>query len=218
MIYVLVSTIYLGCSLSKPEPVIKQSTPNETNSKEKTTNPNLAGLPEVDQQSVWKYITKDNPYKNWNTFPIDRIPKFAIWKDNYIIPTPKVASLAGKVGRIYLNDIAFSALNDKPRNLPYGSIIIVEISPIQDKNVGEPWIINGRYKVKGSTNRDNDWVIFGYNSSGQLYDVGFGPVFGTNNVCYSCHELSKNDYLWIDSDELDQTYAKVPLFEDCKPR
>lgn len=224
----LITIMYQACSdksdesgtvTTETDSISNDDSTNEELSEPKQEPKALVPLPEADPVSIWEYITKDNPYKNWALFPMERIPEFKIWKDDFIVLTTKIPLLAGSVGKIYLNDIALAALDEKPRDLPYNSIIIVEISTIlNNKNAGDPWLISGRYKVKGSTNRDNDWVTFEYNPSGQIVSPGNGPGFGTKTICYSCHELSENDYVWIDSPRLDEAYTNVPHFNNCVPR
>jgi len=198
--------IYFGCGSS------------EDNEDSKIDETPKISLPEATTESVWKYIIQDNPYTAWDTFPKSRIPEFAIWKDDYIKPTTKVSFLAGYVEKVYINNIGLSALGKEPRNLPYGTIIVIDYHPTQGDNVSSPSWIAGRYKVKGSTARDNDWVTFGYNPDGTLFDIGYGPTFGTKTYCYHCHEASQNDYTWLDSPKYDASYSNVPALEDSKPR
>lgn len=225
---ILSTTMYQGCSNKNEELEIIATEPNST-SNDDSTNEELSEpkqepkipvpLPEADPVSIWEYITKDNPYKNWATFPKERIPEFKIWNGDFITLTTKIPLLSGSVGRIYLNNIALAALDEKPRDLPYNSIIVIEILPIlNNKDAGDPWLISGRYKVKGSTQRDNDWVTFEYDPNGQIVSPGNGPGFGIKTICYSCHELSENDYVWIDSPRLDEAYTNVPHFDNCVPR
>lgn len=134
-----ITLLYLGCGSSED---------NNEDTKIVSTQ-NTALLPEATSESVWKYITQDNPYTKWNTFPKSRIPKFAIWKDDYIKPTTKVSFLSGYVEKVYVNDTGLSALDQKPRNLPYGTIIVIDYHPIQGDKVASPSWIAGRYKVKG---------------------------------------------------------------------
>ena len=52
-----IALFYLGCSSSE----------NDEDSKIDSTQ-NTISLPETTPESVWKYITQDNPYTKWNTF------------------------------------------------------------------------------------------------------------------------------------------------------
>lgn len=214
--YALLITMQQGCSSSESEPEL-----SESNLIVDSPPPKSTSLPEVTSQAIWEYITQDEPYTEWNAFPVDRIPEFVLWKDgeDYILPAPRSPWATGRLGKIYLNDIALAALDKEPRDFPNGSIIIWEMYKISGGGVvGDLESISGRYKVEGSTERDNDWVTFGYWTNGNLYNLGFGPVFGTKTACYSCHELSENDYMWTDSPRLDPSYTHVPQWGDCKPR
>jgi len=166
-------------------------------------------LPEVMPEAIWKYITEDNPYTTWSTFPSNRIPDSAKWKDDYIL-----SFLEGNVFKIYINDIGLKALDKKPRNMPYGTIIIAEVyntvGSEEKREIGSCWLITGFYKVEGSTARDNDWVTFAYNSDGTLFQAPYGSAFGTKTHCYACHEASENDYIWIDSPKYDSEHSQVP--------
>jgi len=167
------------------------------------------------------YHRGDEPYTEWSRFPEERIPDFLIWRDgsDYVIIRAGIVWTDNTVGRTYVNDIALAALDDEPRDMPNGSIVIYESHRLQaNGELGDLWLISGRYKVEGSTKRDNDWVTFGYYTNGNLYNVGFGPVFGTKTHCYSCHELSENDYFWTDSVKLDAGWTKVPPYSAARPR
>ena len=178
-------------------------------------SPELASLPEAAPEDVWKYITEDNPYREWSTFPSDRIPDFAVWKDDYL-----TCWLSGNVTRIYVNDIALAALDEEPRDMPHGSIILGEVYNIlADETVDAPWLIAGFYKVEGSTARDNDWLSFEYGPDGSLvYTCASVSGFGTKTRCYSCHEASENDYIWIDSPKFDAERSQVPTLDECEVR
>lgn len=178
-------------------------------------SPDLVSLPEAAPEDVWKYITEDNSYNEWSTFPSHRIPDFAVWKDDYL-----TCWLSGNVTRIYVNDIALAALDDEPRDMPHGSIILGEVYNIlADETVDAPWLIAGFYKVEGTTARDNDWVSFEYGPDGSLvYTCASVSGFGTKTRCYSCHEASENDYIWIDSPKFDAERSQVPTLDKCEVR
>jgi len=155
-------------------------------------------LPEATPEGIWKYITEDNPYTTWSTFPSERIPSYEVWKDDYVY-----SFIEGLVIKIYINDIGLAALDKKPRNMPNGSIIIADVYPIEGEGVGEHLLIAGFYKVEGSTARDNDWVSFAYAPDGSVAQADYGPCFGTKTHCYSCHETAENDHIWVDSPKMD---------------
>lgn len=171
-------------------------------------------LPEATPEDIWKYLAEENLYTTWSTFPLERIPSDAVWQDDYIF-----SFLEGQVLKIYINDIGLAALDKKPRNMPNGTIILTDVFPIkEDGTVGDCWLITGFYKVEGSTARDNDWVSFGYNPDGSLFQIDYGPLFGTKTHCYGCHEAAENDYIWIDSPKFDAERSQMPPPEESKPR
>ncbi len=184
-------------------------------SSDESESPESALLPDATPEDVWKYIAEDNPYTEWSTFPSERIPAFAVWKDDYV-----TSWLTGNVVKIYVNDVALAALDNEPRDMPNGSIIIGDVHAIlADGTAGAPWLIAGFYKVEGSTARDNDWVSFQYSPDGSLvHNCASTSGFGTKSECYSCHEASENDYIWIDSPKLDPEYTRVPAIDECEPR
>ncbi len=175
--------------------------------------PEAEQKPAVTPENIWKYINEEQPFRNWSTFPSERISADAVWKDNYL-----TSFLEGNVIRIFLNSTALDAIDEVPRNLPYGSIIIAELHPIkEDDTVAESIMIGGFYKVKGSTARYNDWVSFAYTLDGAVYDDGSGPTFGTETDCYSCHEAAENDFIWIDSPKFDAEHTQMPRPVEPEP-
>ncbi len=171
-------------------------------------------IPAVTPGDIWKYINEDQPYQNWSTFPPERVPADAVWKDDYIN-----LWIEGEVAKIYMNSTALSAIDKAPRDLPYGSIIIAEVYPIkEDETLAECTEIAGFYKVEGSTALYNDWVSFAYAPDGsvpllpdgRVMDAVYGPVFGTKTFCHSCHEAAENDFIWIDSPKYDVEHTQMP--------
>lgn len=164
----------------------------------------LALLPEAnDPNGIWNYLTKENPYTKWSLFPGDRIPEFAKCEadEDYVLAPPKFPSLQGSVAKLYINDIALAAINDEPRDLPNGSIIIYEVHSA----VGAPpWGFSGRYKMEGASEKNNDWITFTYQANGSVFD------FGPNTRCHGCHIASDNDYVWVDSPLFDAKGKNVP--------
>ena len=194
-VFSLVILLLMACA-SKPAPVAKP-------------------IPAVTPGDIWNYINEDQPYQNWSTFPPERIPGDAVWKDDYV--NTLCYWVEGYVLKIYVNSTALSAIDKAPRDLPYGSSIIAEVYPIkEDETLAECTGIAGRYKVEGSTARYNDWVSFLYTPDGSVIDAGSidagssGPLFGTKTLCHSCHEAAENDYIWIDSPKYDVEHTQMP--------
>lgn len=191
-VFCLVIMLLMAC-VPKPAPIAKP-------------------IPAVTPGDIWNYINEDQPYQNWSTFPPERIPADAVWKDDYV--NTLCLWMEGYVIKIYVNSTALSAINKEPRDLPYGSIIIAEAYPIkEDETLAEFTHIAGRYKVEGSTARYNDWVSFLYTADGSVNHAGSGRFFGTKTLCHSCHEAAENDYIWIDSPKYDVEHTQMPAPE-----
>jgi len=211
---IFIAILQQGCDSSEPEideefPTVGTSdeeqiplTEEEPNDETKPPEFDLTLLPEANSIDIWKYLTKENPYTKWSLFPGDRIPEFAKCEvdEDYVLAPPKFPSLQGTVAKLYINDIALAAINDEPRDLPNGSIIIYEVY----FTVGAPWGFTGRYKVEGASEKNNDWITFTYQTNGSVSD------FGPNTRCHGCHVASDNDYVWIDSPLFDAKGTKVP--------
>ncbi len=162
--------------------------------------PDARPIPAVTPGDIWNYINEDQPYQDWSTFPPERVPADAVWKDDYVNSFSE-----GLVIKIYVNSTALSAIDKAPRDLPYGSIIIAEVYPIkEDETLAEYTTIAGFYKVEGSTARYNNWVSFSYKPDGSM------KTFGTKTNCHSCHEAAENDYIWIDSPKYDVEHTQMP--------
>jgi hypothetical protein len=212
---VFIMILHQGCDSSEPE-LDEEIAAEDTSDEEPASLPeeeppeeDLTSLPEATPDDIWNYITEENPYTTWNLFPAERIPEFAKWEQDadYVVPPSpeKFPSLQGTVSKIYINDIALAAINEEPRDLPNGSIIIYEIYGLRaDGTLGNSGSFAGRYKVEGPTARKSDWVTFHYMLDGTVSN--FGPATG----CHGCHEASENDYVWIDSPRLDAKWSKVP--------
>ncbi len=202
-LFCMVTLVMSSCApTSEPEPA-----------PEPEAEADIQQMPAVTPQDVWKYIIEDEPFRDWSTFPLERIQADAVWKDNLL-----ATWVEGHVTSIFLNSTARAAIDEVPRDLPYGSMIIAELYPIKgDDTVAESIMIAGFYKVKGSTARYNDWVSFAYTPDGAVYDDGSGPVFGTETNCYSCHEAAENDYIWIDSPKYDVEHTQMPQPVEPEP-
>jgi hypothetical protein len=123
-------------------------------------------LPGPDARQLWKYITKDNPYKSWQNFP--NLPgRFVHVNEN-----PH-----GDWVAIYLNGEAYESITNRsnPFRMKYGSIIIKENYSVAN---GDPapqppltsvpvtlTALTIMYKVKGYQTVPNEeewfWVMYG---------------------------------------------------------
>jgi hypothetical protein len=126
-------------------------------------------LPGADAQQLWKYITKDNPYKSWRNFP--HLPgRFLHVKEN-----PHGDWVAA-----YLNNEAYDSINSPsyPFKMKYGSIVVKENYSLSNSDPSpQPPLtsvpvtltsLTVMYKIKGYQSSPGEeewfWVMYGCNS------------------------------------------------------
>jgi hypothetical protein len=123
-------------------------------------------LPPPDAQQLWQYITKDNPYKSWKTFP--KLPGRFIHANEQ----PHGDWIAA-----YLNDQAYDSMINpsSPFQMKYASIIVKENYSLATGNpspepplTSVPVVLTSltvMYKVKGYQRTANEeewfWVMYG---------------------------------------------------------
>jgi len=123
-------------------------------------------LPGPDAQELWQYITKDNPYKSWKTFP--KLPGRFI----HASEQPHGDWIAA-----YLNNEAYESISNpsSPFQMKYGSIIVKEnYSPANGDPSAQSSLtsvpvnlvsLTVMYKVKGYQNIPGGeewfWALFG---------------------------------------------------------
>lgn len=122
-------------------------------------------MPGPDAQQLWKYITKDNPYKSWKNFP--GLPRYI-----HVDELPHGDWVAA-----YLNGEAYYSINSPsdPFRMKYGSIIVKENysltngdpspqPPLTSVPVGLT-SLTVMYKVKGYQKIPSEeewfWVMYG---------------------------------------------------------
>ena len=129
-------------------------------------------LPKADPASLWEYITKTNPYKNWKP-----------WPDHKGMQPGRAPH--GPFHRVFVNDIALSST--KPP-VKYGSIIVKE----NYNKKKQLKIITVMYKVKGFNPKDGDWFWAKYNLQGNA------KPYGKPKGCIGCHGTrAKNDFILL---------------------
>ena len=118
-----------------------------------------SGMPGPDSLELWRYITKDNPYKSWRSFP--NFPgRFAQVKEN-----PHGDWIA-----VYVNDPAYESMQHQSDSLEmkYGSIIVKENyspsrgDPVTTTLTSVPVTLTSltvMYKIKGYQRAlgENEW-------------------------------------------------------------
>src|SRR5262245_5862193 len=129
-----------------------------------------AKMPGPDAQQLWKYISKDNPYKSWKNFP-DLSERFLHVKEN-----PHGDWIA-----TYLNNQAYQSVvtPSSPFKMEYGSIIVKE-NYILSKGAPSPQppftsvpvmlsSLTVMYKIKGYRQAPGQeewfWVMFSCNGN-----------------------------------------------------
>jgi hypothetical protein len=126
-------------------------------------------LPSTNAEAFWTYISKTNPYKNWQHWP------------GYpgIFPGE---SPHGAYLEFYGNDIAIKAAQ-QGKDMPYGAIL-VKTNYAEDKKT--LMVITPRYKVKGYNPDAGDWFWAEYGPSGEV------TAAGKVDSCINCHRKAKD--------------------------
>jgi len=130
--------------------------------------------PPTDGSEFWTYITKTNPYAEWESWPG--------YEDIYPGQSPHGAFL-----KLYVNGKAFKAIKGRKVPLPSGSIIVKEN---YDKDKETLVAVTPMYKVEGYNPEAGDWFWGKYGSDGKV--MAAGKVKG----CIDCHR-QKKDMDWL---------------------
>src|SRR5882724_698556 len=128
-----------------------------------------AQMPAADAQQLWKYISKDNPYKSWKNFP-DVTERFLHVKEN-----PHGDWIA-----TYLNNEAYQSMvtPSNPFAMEYGSIVVKENYALSNSNppsqsslTSVPVVLSTltvMYKIRGYRQVPGQqewyWVMYACNS------------------------------------------------------
>ena len=143
-------------------------------------------MPGADAQQLWKYITKDNPYKSWKNFP--NLPgRFLHVKEN-----PHGDWIA-----TYINDQAYQSMMapsnpSYPFKMEYGSIVVKENYVLSNANpppqsalTSVPVVLSSltvMYKIRGYQQAPGQeewfWVMYGCNNGqcdGSVATIGNQP-------------------------------------------
>ena len=126
-------------------------------------------LPSTNAEEFWTYISKTNPYKNWQHWP------------GYpgIFPGE---SPHGAYVEFYGNDIAIKAAK-QGQDMPYGAIL-VKTNYAEDKKT--LMVITPMYKVKGYNPDAGDWFWAEYSPGGEAIKAG------KVDSCINCHRKAKD--------------------------
>lgn len=132
----------------------------------------MAEMPGTDPGELWHYITKTDPYTQWN-----------YWDDHRgMLPGD---APHGSLHKVFVNEKAYSA-NRRP--LPHGAIQVKENYNMDEKLMA----ITVMYKIKGYNPEAGDWfwVKFAPN--------GTAAPFGKPKGCIGCHDvMADNDFVMV---------------------
>lgn len=131
-------------------------------------------LPSADGKMVWEYLTKTNPYQDWELWP----GKEKLYKGQH----PHGAFLT-----TYVCKPAARAITEKAGKLPEGAMVVKEnYSP--EKTLAA---ITVMYRIKGYNPEAGDWYWAKYGADGTIQKEG--KVDG----CINCHNAAQaNDWLF----------------------
>ena len=134
--------------------------------------PAFSEMPEPDPATLWHYITKVNPYKEWS-----------FWPDHQGMQPGRAPH--GPFHKVYVNE---RGLNSVRPPVQYGSIQVKE-------NYGkakELKAITVMYKVHGYNPEAGDWFWAAYTLDGKA------KPFGKPAGCIGCHGVrANNDFITV---------------------
>jgi hypothetical protein len=126
-------------------------------------------LPSTNPAEFWTYISKTNPYKNWQHWP--GFPGKVPGKSPH-----------GAYVELYANDIAVKAANEG-KDMPDGAILVKENYAKDKETLME---ITPMYKVKGYNPDAGDWFWTEYGPAGKVMNAG------KVDSCINCHRKGKD--------------------------
>lgn len=167
------------------------------------------GLPGPDGAAIVEYFTKTSPYKTWVRFPRNRYP-VSLATD--YIREGTIRFFNGMIARVYYNEIGEKALEANAKEMPPGTMIVVERwTPRIDGSLGpeeKPDDFVVQYKIPGFDPANGDWFYL---------TVKGGKVTAEGKVaaCQNCHAIAKkNDYRFLDSGEMSALPVNIPSVTD----
>ena len=134
-------------------------------------------LPSPKAESVWAYISKTNPYTEWDHWP---------GKDGlYPGQSPHGAYL-----KLYANPVAIEAARAGQTEMPDGAFIVKENYAKDRETLAA---VTPMYKVKGYNPSAGDWFWAKYGPDGAVQTAG------KVDSCINCHAAVKqNDYIFTE--------------------
>ncbi|RJQ46763.1 MAG: hypothetical protein C4538_06220 [Nitrospiraceae bacterium] len=143
---------------------IHQTSPAET----------YAPLPGIQAEAVYRYITIEDPYTNWDLWP---------GKGKMFKARPPLDHIT-----TYVNDNALNSIKVE-RKMANGSIIVTE-NYTDGKKLSALFVM---YKIRGYNPPAGDWYWLQYDTNGKAV------VAGKVEACIECHaKMKENDYIFTD--------------------
>ena len=131
----------------------------------------------MDAQALWRYMTIENPYQNYPTWP---------GKEGFYESTMP----PGNILKLYVNDIALETIVNKKGVFSDGALLIKE-NYTDDKKL---FLITVMYKSKGFNPAGHDWYWVKYKPDGEA------RLEGKVDACIDCHVgVANNDYVFTGS-------------------
>jgi hypothetical protein len=170
-----------------------------------------AGFPAANGAALLEYVTKTSPYTAWKTLPKKLYPESIATE---AVRPNSIRFFNGLIARVYYNELGQAALARGEKQMPPGTIIVVERwAQKSDGSVGpeeSPDNLVAMYKVPGSDPENGDWFYL-VSANGAVKTEG-GPAA---KACQACHALVKdNDFRFTDSGKLDFLKPTAPDLSD----
>ena len=130
----------------------------------------------VSADTLWKYMTIENPYRNYPVWP---------GKEGFYESTMP----PGNILKLFVNDIALDTIVNKKGLFQEGSLLIKE-NYTDDRKL---FLITVMYKSKGFNPAGHDWYWVKYKPDGEA------RLEGKVDACINCHVgVANNDYVFTD--------------------
>ncbi len=134
-------------------------------------------IDKINAQELWRYMTEENPYKNYPSWPGK--------EDFYESTMPP-----GNILKLYINNLALDTVVNKKGVFPDGTLLIKE-NYTDDKKL---FLITVMYKAKGFNPAGHDWYWVKYKPDGEA------RLEGKVDACINCHVgIANNDYVFTGS-------------------
>jgi len=135
-------------------------------------------MPAAEGEAFWTYISETNPYTEWKHWPG--------YEEMYPGTSPHGAFL-----KLYVNDVAYQAIQEGKTMMPEGAIIVKE-NYSEDKST--LMAVTPMYKMEGFNPEGGDWFWGRYGADGNV--MASGKVKG----CIDCHKKKKEkDWIFTES-------------------